>query len=146
MAELEGIEEQASRDLATLEDQLQQRAEEIRRLERELREAERISHELVRELEDRPARAQADPDLASRLDGLAAINAEREGDLAAARYRVRQLEVELEEARDASSRLAELEAALDEARSQVQRQATLLAQHRSGVGPESSSPGSLESQ
>ena len=146
MAELEGIEEQASRDLATLEDQLQQRAEEIRRLERELREAERISHELVRELEDRPARAQADPDLASRLDGLAAINAEREGDLAAARYRVRQLEVELEEARDASSRLAELEAALDEARSQVQRQATLLAQHRSGVGPEGSSPGSLESQ
>jgi len=144
LVELEGIEEQASRDLAALEEQLQQRAEEIRRLEQELREAARISQELVHELENRPERAQADPELTAKLDALAAVNAEREGDLAAARYRVKQLEIELEEAHQASARVTELEASLAEARSQAQQQATLLEQHRSGVGPKDPNPDRID--
>jgi hypothetical protein len=92
-----------------LEAQLAERGGEVRRLERELREAERVGKELVRELSalsataaPEPPPAPSDPsqtlaDLRLKLDALAALNAEREADLTAARWAIQALEARLEE-------------------------------------------------
>jgi SAM-dependent methyltransferase len=127
---LSGLEAQAAEDQARLEAQLLDRAQEIQRLQREAREAERVGKELLHELEDRPPADAAAADLLAKVDALATRNAQREGDLAAARYQLQVLQADLEEIRrDAAERLAA-------SHSEMQRQATLLEQARSGAGPD----------
>jgi hypothetical protein len=94
-------------EIQALEAQLAERGNEVRRLERELREAERIGKELVRELQGSRTEApdarsdtaaRAVEELRQKLDALAALNAEREADLTAARWAIQALEARLEEA------------------------------------------------
>jgi hypothetical protein len=102
-------EDGTANEIFRLEAQLAERGGEVRRLERELREAERVGKELVREISalsataDREApAAPSDPaqtlsELRLKLDALAALNAEREADLTAARWAIQALEARLEE-------------------------------------------------
>jgi SAM-dependent methyltransferase len=152
--ELAGVEDvKMSEDIAAFEDQLRGRGEEIQRLQRDVAEAERIGRELVRELEDlraalpvatAAARTTAKvpeapgpaPEIGTvpeveaekerRLDHLSRLNAEREADLAAARWTIQELEGRV--ARGAGSRVAELEEELERARAELNRQAALLSQ------------------
>ena len=133
-------EEGAARELAALEAQLTERGAEVRRLERELREAERVGRELVRELRTaetppEPAAAPTDQPLVEvealrhKLDALAALNAEREADLAAARWAVEVLEARLEEV-DNGGRAHLPSPASEEGQADLQRRAVLLEQLR----------------
>jgi SAM-dependent methyltransferase len=102
-------EDGTTNEIFRLEAQLAERGGEVRRLERELREAERIGKELVRELSALPSAADREPspaaddaaqalaDLRLKLDALAALNAEREADLTAARWAIQALEARLED-------------------------------------------------
>jgi len=91
-------------EFRTLEAQLQERGRVIQKLEHDLRMAERIGRELISELGEQrldsgspgaAANASApnvEADLRGMLDALAATNALREADLAAAEWRVQDLE------------------------------------------------------
>jgi SAM-dependent methyltransferase len=123
-------------EIGALEAQLSNRAERIRALEDELAEAERIGRELVLELEARgnapgPV-AELGPagELKSKLDALASLNAEREADLTAARWRIVELEAKLAEARSDEEQRQALEHDLRRTRAEVQKLATLVAQLR----------------
>jgi hypothetical protein len=152
--ELAGVEDvKMSEDIAAFEDQLRGRGEEIQRLQRDVAEAERIGRELVRELEDLRAALpvataaarttakvpeapgpapeigkvpEVEAEKERRLDHLSRLNAEREADLAAARWTIQELEGRV--ARGAGSRVAELEEELERARAELNRQAALLSQ------------------
>lgn len=156
LAGVENVE--ASEDIDALERQLGERGNEIQRLQHDLAEAERIGRELIRELEDLraglplvsavaganggtapspggvPAAGtpsdddQGEADTQRRLDHLSRLNAEREADLAAARWTIQELEGKL--ARGASGRVDELEEELGHARAELNRQAALLSQLR----------------
>jgi len=136
---LSDIEAQAGRDIASLEGQLRERGEEVRRLQGELREVERVSKELVDELQTPTAPDARTADIAAKLDALAALNAQREADLAAAQLHIQKLESDLGETGEEplSERCQDLQRQLDEARGQLQRQAVLIEQARSGQGPAS---------
>jgi SAM-dependent methyltransferase/predicted nucleic acid-binding Zn-ribbon protein len=138
LASLAGVEQQAAEDVASLERQLQERAEKIQQLERDLVESGRVGRELLAQLEDRGGPDLAAQELARKLDALATLNAQREGDLAACRYHVQQLQAELgEEQSQARQQLDELREQLRSAQARLQQQAALLEQAGSGVGPES---------
>jgi len=137
-----------AREVSGLEAQLAERGLRLRELERELREAERIGRELVRELESArqtsepaeispaPAQAQEDPrpppsELIEKLDRLAALNAAREADLAAARWTIEQLESRLDEVPEAGAN--DLQRSLASAHAELQRQATLIEELKGSV-------------
>ena len=107
-------------------------------LTRDLVESGRVGRELLAQLEDRGGPDLAAQELARKLDALATLNAQREGDLAACRYHVQQLQAELgEEQSQARQQLDELREQLRSAQARLQQQAALLEQAGSGVGPES---------
>jgi hypothetical protein len=143
----ESAEQEAARELATLEEQLRSRAAEIQRLQHELREAERIGRELVGELGmndgvQRVERASDTEDLGAKLDALAASTAQREADLTAARWTIDKLESRLEELEEAARShppAAALEEELARAQAALQRQQVLLEQAR-GEGGAPTSP------
>ncbi|HEY6560779.1 MAG TPA: hypothetical protein VI072_26055 [Polyangiaceae bacterium] len=121
------------RELSALETQLQARGTEIQRLCRELREAERLGRELVTDLLSRDGSAQPTAEggeLSAKLDALAALNAQREADLAAARWAIEKLESELEERHADGPGSGTLVNQLSEAHAALQRQAVLLEQAR----------------
>jgi SAM-dependent methyltransferase len=145
-----------AKELATLEAQLAERGAEVLRLERDLREAERIGKELVRELRTPPVVESVEEppltleELRHKLDALAALNAEREADLTAARWSIQALETRLEELRtttapsgpegrlapgeDASSAVFGAGAPNTNQAEELQRQAVLMEQIRSPRG------------
>jgi hypothetical protein len=160
---LRSAEEGAGGEIAVLEAQLAERGAEVRRLERDLREAERVGRELVRELGARPESVvtpQPEPeapapepnpeieDLRRKLDALAALNVEREADLAAARWAVEALEARLRDLQELRGSAADLAAGLrngardepnrpypaeltpEEAQADLQRRAVLIEQLR----------------
>ncbi len=139
------VEAETEREVATLEEQLKARGTEIQRLCRERRAAARIGRELVTDLLMRngaaePAEPAAEPaepaaELSAKLDALAALNAQREADLAAARWAIEKLEGELEERRTGDPEAGTLANQLSEAQAALQRQAVLLEQARRGVVP-----------
>jgi predicted nucleic acid-binding Zn-ribbon protein len=134
---LSGVEDQAGRDISELEQQLQAQGLTVRSLEQELHEAGRISRELVHELEDRSGTdAAAVEGLSAKLDALAKLNAAREGDLAAARFHIQELEAELADHAGLGDRITALEQELARAQTRLREQADLLEQLRSGGGPD----------
>ena len=130
-------------DVAGLEQALAERGRQVRRLEADLREAERIGHELVGRLaaaapvpaarapEGDRAEAPAD-DLRGKLDALAALNAQREADLEAARWTIQELEDRLASAPGTEGETLARE--LERARAEVQKQSALIHQLRAGGG------------
>jgi hypothetical protein len=135
------------REVAALEAQLQERGAEIQRLCRELREAERLGRELVTDLLSRDGSGEPiteGGELSAKLDALAALNAQREADLAAARWAIEKLEGELEERLAGGPGSGTLVNQLSEAHAALQRQAVLLEQARlsavASAGPERAAP------
>lgn len=130
IAELTTAEDDGA-ELAALEAQLRERGVELRRREKELAEAERLGRELLLELEAaRQSPGGGDTgELTAKLDRLAEVNAQREADLAAARWSIEALESRLVDAEGADQRL-ELERALDQAKTRLQEQAVLIEQLR----------------
>jgi chromosome segregation ATPase len=162
--------EDVGRQISALESMLSERAAELSRALRDLKESERIGRELVRELESarreraagNGAQATASSELPelgelkTKLDRLAALNAEREADLLAARWTIEKLEARIEEpqaiepsaggakvgeapqvaaadhetVQASDSQRDELERRLDSARAELQRQAALIDQLR----------------
>ncbi|MCA9592278.1 MAG: hypothetical protein KC776_03180 [Myxococcales bacterium] len=123
--------EAAAADYGHLEAQLLERGNEVRRLMRQMKEMERLGRQLLDELDEQRSSGSPSPgsnELRERLDRLAELNALREADLQAARWTIQSLEGRLEEGS------GELSAELDRARAELQRQATLIAQLRSGPG------------
>jgi hypothetical protein len=127
-------EEDDGDELAALEAQLRERGVELRRREKELAEAERLGRELLLELETaRQSPGGADTsELTAKLDRLADVNAQREADLAAARWSIEALESRLLDAEGADQR-QELERALDQAKTRLQEQAVLIEQLRASA-------------
>jgi hypothetical protein len=74
-------------------------------------------------------------ELSAKLDALAALNAQREADLASARWAIEKLEGELEERRSGDPEAGALANQLSEAHAALQRQAVLLEQARRGAVP-----------
>ena len=135
IAELESRESASEEDpeLARLEAQLYERGAEIRKLQSDMREAERLGRELLTEIEVlREAPPSRPGELEAKLDELAAQNALREADLAAARWSIEALESRLLDV-DGGDRKKDLEQALARAEARVQEQATLIEQLRGGV-------------
>lgn len=131
----EQVEAETEREVSALEAQLKARGAEIQRLCRELREAERLGRELVTDLLSRNGAAEPvapGGELSAKLDALATLNAQREADLAAARWAIEKLEGELEERSGQGS--GTLVDQLSEAHAALQRQAVLLEQARRGTG------------
>lgn len=133
---LESTEQESAREISALEAQLAQVGAHVQQLQSELKEAERVGRELVQALPqpsdlngagtDQPA------DLTAKLDALAGLNAQREADLAAARWVIEKLEARLEEGGQPCPNTA-LELELAQARAVLQRQEVLLAQARRSV-------------
>ncbi|HMJ14862.1 MAG TPA: hypothetical protein VK524_25795 [Polyangiaceae bacterium] len=137
------LENETERELGALEAQLQARGTEIQRLYRELREAERFGRELVTDLLARNGASEPAPaaDLSTKLDALAALNAQREADLAAAHWAIEKLEGELEERLSGDPGAETLVNQLSEARAVLQRQAVLLEQARQHATPQGTERG-----
>jgi hypothetical protein len=94
-SELAELERQSAEELGRLEQQLAERGQRIQELERQLADAQRLGRELVAELgEHKPSPAAVEA-LKAEFDSLAALNAEREADLEAARWSIQSLEFEL---------------------------------------------------
>ncbi len=131
LAELTAIEEQAARDVASLEGQLAERGREIQGLERAAREAARAGAELVAELERLREGQEVDALRASVAD-LGRRNAELVAELQAAEWALAAQRAApagaSAPAPDASGE--ELRAALLAAEAQVREQAILLEQLR----------------
>jgi hypothetical protein len=126
--ELARVAEGHAEELAQLEAALRDRAQAIRTLEEEVARRERMVHELVGALEERPA--EPPPDLAGvpsegppvvddsalreRLDALALSLARREGEAQAAAWTIAELERRLAGAQGGTNEQQRLAAALDE--------------------------------
>lgn len=116
-------------EIDRLEAQLAERGATVRELQRRAREAQRVGQELLVELEKREngtateGSAARVAELSAQLDRLAALNAEREADLEAARWTITALEGRL-----SGERLAGSTEELAQARAELQRQAALIAQ------------------
>jgi chromosome segregation ATPase len=129
-------EREDSSELEALEAQLRERGLAVRKLEADLREAERLGRELVVELETLREAPGAGSNglppngLQEKLDRLAELNAQREADLAAARWSIEAMEARLVDSEGSDER-QELERALDQARARLQEQAVLIEQLRS---------------
>jgi hypothetical protein len=107
LTELGELEAQSAEDLGRLEQQLTERAQQVQQLERQLADAQRLGRELVAELETREPSLSAIEALKAQLDRLAALHAEREADLEAARWSIQSLEFELGLGRGAEAPLPE---------------------------------------
>jgi chromosome segregation ATPase len=120
-------------ELQALESLLRERGAKVRALETALAETERFGRELVLELADtREQPAAPGGELKDSLDRLARVNAEREADLAAARWSIEELETRLLETNGDQEKRRDLERALELAQARLQEQASLITQLRGG--------------
>jgi hypothetical protein len=96
------FEQESLAEVMKLEQQLAERGREIQRLERQLAEAQRAGRDLVTELEATKAAYPVLEALKAQLEQLAQLNAEREGELAAAQWSIQSLENELGRIREST--------------------------------------------